>query len=292
MHTLPHESIVEILSYLPLGDIAIKEGVCRAFRLEDTDWRTLVLKKTSPEENCGWVDPERPLLESLAFESTDRCSWKKFWACVYRTGLEMSWLSRAASLGDIGVVDALLRAGADINAVVYGKAALHWAAKRGHRDVVKLLLDRGAIPHVEDSVGSTPMHLAAYNGHSGVVEELLKHDSMTEIKDAEGYTPLMLAAGMGKTDVVTVLLNHNAKLNEVDSEGWNALRLAIAGTHPDTVLVLLHHGADVNEIDDEGASPLNYAREYNCEDTIRILIEHGADVAYADGWKSRMYSII
>ena len=52
------------------------------------------------------------------------------------------------------VIKILLERGADPDlAQCYGRTPLHFAAKHGHKDVVQLLLDRGADPNKADKVG-------------------------------------------------------------------------------------------------------------------------------------------
>jgi len=53
---------------------------------------------------------------------------------------------------------------------------LHRAAERGHLDVVKLLLEHGADPNVQDDEGETPLHhAAAWRDNVDIVRLLLEH---------------------------------------------------------------------------------------------------------------------
>lgn len=49
----------------------------------------------------------------------------------------------------------------DIN----GDTALHWAAYKGHADLVRLLIYSGVPLHCTDNFGSTPLHLACLSGN-------------------------------------------------------------------------------------------------------------------------------
>ncbi|KAJ3328031.1 Ankyrin repeat domain-containing protein 40 [Blyttiomyces sp. JEL0837] len=76
--------------------------------------------------------------------------------------LEQSLLE-ASAMGNLKAVDALLAAGVSVNAVnrVNGWSALHWSSKRGHPDLIRFLLSRGADPNMHNSSGLTPADLAA-----------------------------------------------------------------------------------------------------------------------------------
>lgn len=54
-----------------------------------------------------------------------------------------------------------------------GVTPLHLAAGKGHLEVVKLLLAKGASPDVKTPAGQTPVHRAAEGGHKEIIELLL-----------------------------------------------------------------------------------------------------------------------
>jgi hypothetical protein len=84
-------------------------------------------------------------------------------------------LRRAAGAGDVAKVKELLDKGADVNAAnSYGGTALAFACDRGHLEVIRLLLDRGANPNTQDTFyKSTPVVWAAQKGHPEIVKLLL-----------------------------------------------------------------------------------------------------------------------
>lgn len=86
-------------------------------------------------------------------------------------------LRRAAGTGDVAKVKELLDKGTDVNAAnSYGATALASAADRGHTEVVKLLLDRGANPDTQDTFYKLkPLSWAAQRGHVEIVRLLLDH---------------------------------------------------------------------------------------------------------------------
>ena len=89
----------------------------------------------------------------------------------------------AARSGDRARVVALLdngdRSGISVNtANKYGVSALGFAAERGHFDIVRLLVERGADVNVVDSFyGSRPIDFALRGGHLNIAVYLLEHQS-------------------------------------------------------------------------------------------------------------------
>jgi ankyrin repeat protein len=122
----------------------------------------------------------------------------------------------AVRKGDVALVTALLDKGADVNAKFrYGATALFKAAERGHTDVVKLLLARGADASVKDTFyGATAMTWALQNNHAGAVGALLEKDAAS-VNDVlttgarEGNVELVgvaLARGGAKPETLTAAL--------------------------------------------------------------------------------------
>lgn len=107
----------------------------------------------------------------------------------------------AVRAGDVAQVTALLDKGADVNAKFrYGATALFKAAERGHTEIVKLLLARGADATIKDTFyGATAMTWALDNDHVEIVKALLEKDG-SSVNDVlltgarEGKAPLVRAA--------------------------------------------------------------------------------------------------
>jgi outer membrane protein assembly factor BamB len=83
----------------------------------------------------------------------------------------------AARTGDRAKVVALLDLGVSVNTTnKYGVSALGFAAERGHFDIVRLLVERGADVNVVDSFyGSRPVEFALRGGHLNIAVYLLEH---------------------------------------------------------------------------------------------------------------------
>ena len=78
---------------------------------------------------------------------------------------------------------------ADLNFVnIWHESPLILAAKHGHRDVVKLLINRGAVPDLTSYHGITPLRFAAEQGHRDVVELLLNRGQIQTSREGRGRT--------------------------------------------------------------------------------------------------------
>jgi ankyrin repeat protein len=125
-----------------------------------------------------------PISSEVLFESTLGAT--PLHKALSEHGMNFVWLREGnRELHDPNIVQALLAAGADVNAkTASGLTPLHYAARIGRVDIVRLLLARGASVSPQDQDGDTPLHEAREAGHEGVVELLVS-------AAAEGWCPLV-----------------------------------------------------------------------------------------------------
>lgn len=83
-----------------------------------------------------------------------------------------------------------------------GMTLLHWAADRGHQEIVKYLLEQKLDVNAQDSEGQTALHFAASCSHLEVIRVLLDHGGDPTIQDADGLQPEECAE---ETDVKRML---------------------------------------------------------------------------------------
>ena len=135
-------------------------------------------------------------------------------AALNRWGLTA--LHIAAHWGRLHCIEALVAAGANVNATGdSGQAPLHSAAGR-HVDCIVALLAAGADPNVATRAGRTPLHKEAARGSVRGVSILLAAGANTEVWatrdsfDSSG-TPLTSAAMSGNPNALPTLLRGGAK---------------------------------------------------------------------------------
>ena len=159
----------------------------------------------------------------------------------------------SASPGHVQCVEALLNAGANIDAGLheFGVSALHCAVRANTVDQVKRLLERGAIPNNVQLFSETPLHTAAAMGYEECTKLLVSHGACLEVlMGPMKMTALHLAAQDGNVDSLQVLVLGGASLDARNARGQSALHLAALAQSPETVEVLLKSGEAIWQYDD------------------------------------------
>ena len=163
-------------------------------------------------------------------------------------------LYEAAASGDVGDVERLLAAGANVNAAIDGDGSpLIGAAREGHVDAVRLLLDRGADPNMPVPGDGSALIMAAREGHLDVVALLLERGADVNLMVTDDENALIQASGGGHLDVVKLLVSRGADVNArifVDAafdrpngEWRSPLSMARKGGHAAVVAYLQSAGA-------------------------------------------------
>lgn len=142
---------------------------------------------------------------------------------------------------------------ADINVKNNAKETpLTLAIKKGNEKLVKLLLESGAQPDVEDEYGDHTIHLAME-------------------WDTEQENPFYKKRKI-LPNIVMLLLQHKADPNRTYRiKGARPLHAAVFHNAPTIVQALLSYGALKDVCDDRGFTPLSLAQQYNYTDIITIL---------------------
>ena len=121
-------------------------------------------------------------------------------------------LMLAAINNQLSLADSLISKGADVNKP--GWTALHYAASKGHIDLIRLLLDQQAYLDAESPNGTTPLMMAASYGSAMSVKLLLEEGADPRIKNKLGLTALDMAKQPEKEDSKRYLLAFTTAWNQ------------------------------------------------------------------------------
>jgi hypothetical protein len=124
---------------------------------------------------------------------------------------------------------------------IFGQTLLHTAVLVGNKDIVELLLTKGAGNNA-DNRHSTSLHEAASKGREDIVELFLAGGFDMDTKDISEHTPLHLAALYGHRKVVELLIANGANVNSRDDTGRTPLKWAVERDHAEVAELLRKHG--------------------------------------------------
>ena len=115
-----------------------------------------------------------------------------------------------------------------------GRTALMIAAKKGHKEAVKVLLEyeKG----MSDSQNHNALHHALRSGHTEAAKIAIPHGDPT---DEDGVTVLMRAAARGDVEMVELLTPLQKGMK--DKDGNAALGYALRSKHEGIALLLIEH---------------------------------------------------
>jgi ankyrin repeat protein len=183
----------------------------------------------------------------------------------------------AAKAGDIGRVRELVCAQPHLAAerLPNGESPLMSALYRGHKDIVRLLIERGA-----------PLDLFAASavGQPADLRRALERGAKVGDYSYDGWTALHLAAFFGQMDAVRILLAAGADRSPVSRNSLKntPLHAATAAGHSAIAVLLIERGADVNAQDAGAHTPLHIAAENGLVEVVKALVASGADLLAVD----------
>ena len=191
---------------------------------------------------------------------------------------ESSGIHLAAHFDLRDIVKLLLEKGADLNSKdnPYNRTPLSWAAEEGHETVVKLLLAKdGVDPDAKDKWGQTPLSWAARKGHEAVVRLLLAKDGVDpDSKDKWGWKPLARTAEKRHEAVVRLLLAKDGVDPDSKDNDWGQTPLLWAAEegHEAVVrLLLAKDGVDPDAKANDGRTPLSWAAVMGHNAVVKLL---------------------
>ncbi|XP_058510924.1 cortactin-binding protein 2 isoform X2 [Ochotona princeps] len=158
-------------------------------------------------------------------------------------------LQQAAAQGNVTLLSMLLNEeGLDINySCEDGHSALYSAAKNGHADCVRLLLNAKAQVNAADRNGFTPLCVAAAQGHFKCLRLLIANDANINHAADGGQTPLHLACKNGNRECIKQLLEAGTDRSVKTRDGWTPMHTAVDAGNVDSLKLLMYYRAPARE---------------------------------------------
>ncbi|XP_015598034.1 transient receptor potential channel pyrexia [Cephus cinctus] len=175
----------------------------------------------------------------------------------------------------------------------WGRTPLHQAVRANEPEIVRMLVNAGAMVDAQDEQGVTPLLLAGANLDCSNKEEMMKFDEVVEILASAnasvnvvhpdtGTTVLHHASMLGSKTAIKRLLEAGAwPLFQCIGTGSTALHIAAGEGHLETLQVLLEavDPVCVNIRDEVGRTPLHKAAYQDHQECVRMLVDYGGNLA-------------
>ena len=207
--------------------------------------------------------------------------------CLLTAGADINALTEmgATSLGlacyneKTEIVQTLLKHKADSSVRQGGYTALHWATISDKQDIVHLMLRCGVDINQKTELGETTLYLASRIGNISSLKVLLSWGADVNMPRDNGFTPLLIATVNDKPNCVEALVKSGANLNtKSEMTGATALNVAASSGHDACLKILIDAGADLNGKNDGGGTALYMACENDHQACLDLLIEAKADL--------------
>ena len=187
-------------------------------------------------------------------------------------------LIESARIGELSLIKYAISLGADTKE--YEHLALREAAKSGHSEIVKYLIENDK--QLNDKQLNYLVGTSYYvNLFDNIAAQALLHGDLELLKFLvhhglelnDGYESLLeIPAEKGYIEIVKYLVEeHGANIHARDDR---PIRVASRHGHLPVVKYLVEHGAHIRVRNDEA---LRLARHYGHTDVVNYLIEHGAN---------------
>ncbi|KAI9732413.1 MAG: hypothetical protein M1834_001621 [Cirrosporium novae-zelandiae] len=193
----------------------------------------------------------------------------------------------AAERGYLDIVNLLIKHDANVNYLDRRwETAMFKPAGNGHTAVVSRLLDVGTNPTKLDMWDRTPLRFAAMRGRKDIVRMLLERTKIDQNKPDWMGRPVLHAGAaylrQGQEEVIDILFEHGAQPATQGYEGGSALHAAISreSDQPpvtkDLVEKLIHYGVPIDTVDEHGKTPLALAVQSENLEVVEHLLKSGA----------------
>ena len=189
----------------------------------------------------------------------------------------------AAAAGDVATLGRLLERDSRLARAGYWYApAVHFAARAGHLEAVRLLLDSGADPERNGLNDRNLIDMARERGHEDIAQMLeQERERRGRVVAQPADHPIHRAAARGEVDAIRMMLDADAALVNLGSRGGiTPLHCAALGGSRQAVNLLLDRGANIHARNPGDLQAIDFAiwgdRPTFNNDVARLLVSRGA----------------
>ncbi|XP_067653126.1 ankyrin-3-like [Haliotis asinina] len=153
------------------------------------------------------------------------------------------------------------------------------AAVAGHRELLELLVEKGANVSLLDVEDNNILHVVCMEGNLEIVKYIYSRKIIDiDSRGGNGTTPLLSAALFGKMDVYCFLMKIGADMSKENDDGENILHMACQGGNVKIVkYILTQNIVDINGNDDNKMTPFLLAAYHGNSDVLELLVQKGAN---------------
>lgn len=181
----------------------------------------------------------------------------------------------------IEIADLLISHGAYINTRDnYGNTLLMIASERGHKKLVKYLIENhNTLINANNREGLSALHFAIQNGHTEIVELLIYNRANIYNPMPDGLSPIFEATKKGFTRIVNILLKEGVNPNaKIPKTGTSLLGIASAYGSLSMVQTLVTYGANLNTPNKLGIPPIFLAVAKGHSEIVEYLLQQDENI--------------
>lgn len=192
----------------------------------------------------------------------------------------------------------------------YKTTSLMYACEKGYKEIVELLIEKGANINFKDNNNWTALLCACRNGYLEIVDLLINNGA--KVKKALPYAvmsgkkelvELLIKVGCDINynsekvspaisvacyheykEIVELLISKEANINLQPINGYPSLIAACLNGHIGIVKLLIKNKVNVNLIDGTESTSLIYACQQGYTKIVEILIKNGANINSINKW--------
>ena len=161
-----------------------------------------------------------------------------------------------------------------------GWSAVHYFARKGSYDLVKVVADMGNDIKLETNKGKNCLHIAAHYGHFNLCRTLIsKHNFDVLLPDNDGCNALHYFAENGSYELVKVVADMGTDIKMQTNKGKNCLHIAADNSHLNLCMTLINeHNFDARLPDDDGWTAFHYFARNGSYDLVKVVADMGYDI--------------